>query len=157
MVNFASKFITLAFAGLAVAAPLRLARRAFQLQEYVSSLELYSNEAYVDGCKRSYAAFQISDGTAGDAQAKANAVFIDPFDGVDLATVDDATLKAVQTMREAAEDAETSQFNPAIDAASGTDKTALQNGKIKNKVLKLTGEIQALNIEVRGRTQELVH
>ena len=71
-----------------------------------------------------------------------------PFDGVDLATVDSTTLKAVQTMREAAEAAETEQFNPAIDAASGAEADALQNGKIKNKVLKLTGEVQALNIQV---------
>lgn len=96
----------------------------------------------------SYAAFQISDGTAGNAQAEANAVFVDPFDGVDLATVDATTLKAVQTMREAAEDAETSQFNPAIKAASGSAATALQNGKIKNKVLKLTGEVQGINIQI---------
>ena len=52
-------------------------------------------------------------------------------------------------MREAAESAETDQFDPQIDAASGAEATALQNGKIKNKVLKLTGEIQALNIQVR--------
>lgn len=96
----------------------------------------------------SYAAFQISDGTAGNAQAEANAVFVDPFNGVDLATVDATTLKAVQTMREAAEDAETSQFNPAIEAASGAAATALQNGKIKNKVLKLTGEVQGINIQI---------
>ena len=53
-------------------------------------------------------------------------------------------------MREAAESAETDQFDPQIDAASGAEATALQNGKIKNKVLKLTGEIQALNIQVRS-------
>lgn len=72
-------------------------------------------------------------------------------------------------MREAAEDAETDQFNPAIAAASGADgeaphflcsssspltldatssADALQVGKIKNKVLKLTGEVQALNIQL---------
>ncbi|TBU56618.1 hypothetical protein BD310DRAFT_823316 [Dichomitus squalens] len=128
MVYFASKFIVVALAGFAAAAPLRLTRRAFQEQDYAD--------------------FQISDGTAGNAQAEANAVFVDPFDGVDLATVDDATLKAVQTMREAAESAETDQFNPQIDAAFGDEATALQNGKIKNKVLKLTGEIQALNIQL---------
>ena len=96
----------------------------------------------------SYADFQISDGTAGNAEAEANAVFVTPFDGVDLSTVDSATLKAVQTMREAAESAETDQFNPAISAASGDAKTALSNGKIKNKVLKLTGEVQALQIQL---------
>ncbi|WVQ73590.1 hypothetical protein IAR50_003169 [Cryptococcus sp. DSM 104548] len=94
-----------------------------------------------------YADFQISDGTAGNSQAAANAVFVDPFDGCDLSTVDATSLKNIQTMREAAEDAETDQFNSAIDAASGDAADALSAGKIANKVLKLTGEIQALNIQ----------
>ena len=68
-------------------------------------------------------------------------------------------------MREAAEDAETEKFNSAIEAASGDEgmlytlalfpthsnphpADALQVGKIKNKVLKLTGEVQALKIKV---------
>ncbi|KAI0648697.1 hypothetical protein C8Q79DRAFT_1007274 [Trametes meyenii] len=130
MVRLAAVF-TLACAGLAAAAPIRrpkVMKRAFALQDY--------------------AAFQISDGTAGNAQAEANAVFVDPFKGVDLSTVDSDTLDAVQTMREAAEDAETKQFNPAIKAASGDEADALQNGKIKNKVLKLTGEVQALQIQL---------
>ena len=63
------------------------------------------------------------------------------------------TLAAVKAMREAAEDAETSLFNPAIDAAaSDAEADALQNGKIKNKVLKLTGELQALQIQVCVRS-----
>ncbi|KAI0656423.1 hypothetical protein C8Q70DRAFT_1077475 [Cubamyces menziesii] len=130
MVRLACVF-TIAVAGLVAAAPIRvqkMAKRAFVLQDYAD--------------------FQISDGTAGNAEAQANAVFVTPFDGVDLATVDSTTLKAVQTMREAAEAAETEQFNPAIDAASGAEADALQNGKIKNKVLKLTGEVQALNIQI---------
>ncbi|KAL1718780.1 hypothetical protein EV715DRAFT_252306 [Schizophyllum commune] len=95
-----------------------------------------------------YADFQISDGVAGDAEAEANAVFVDPFDGVDLASVDETTLDNIQTMREAAEDAETEKFNSAIEAASGDEADALQVGKIKNKVLKLTGEVQALKIKI---------
>ncbi|KAI0087516.1 hypothetical protein BDY19DRAFT_954097 [Irpex rosettiformis] len=95
-----------------------------------------------------YADFQISDNTAGNAEALANAVFVDPFAGQDLATVDAATLKAVQTMREAAESAETGEFNPAISAATGADAAALSVGKTQNKVLKLTGEVQALNIQL---------
>jgi hypothetical protein len=96
-------------------------------------------------------------------------LFLAPFAGQDLATVSAAELAAVQTMREAAEDAETEQFNSQIKAATGAAgtfffsfvteagidaefdwvaATALQNGKIKNKVLKLTGEVQALNIKV---------
>ncbi|VDB95963.1 unnamed protein product [Peniophora sp. CBMAI 1063] len=95
-----------------------------------------------------YADFQISDGVAGNAEAEANAVFVDPFANVDLSTVSADVLDAIQTMREAAEDAETSQFNPAIDAATGADADALQVGKIKNKVLKLTGEVQGINIKI---------
>ncbi|THH20786.1 hypothetical protein EW146_g640 [Bondarzewia mesenterica] len=95
-----------------------------------------------------YSQFQISDGTTGGAAAEANAVFVDPFNGVDLATVDTTTLDNMNTMREAAESAETDLFNPQIAAASGAQATALQNGKIKNKVLKLTGEVQVLNIKI---------
>ncbi|TRM69715.1 hypothetical protein BD626DRAFT_563444 [Schizophyllum amplum] len=95
-----------------------------------------------------YADFQISDGVAGDAEAEANAVFVDPFANVDLATIDDQTVDDIQTMREAAEDAETDQFNPEIESASGDDADALQVGKIKNKVLKLTGETMVLKIKI---------
>jgi hypothetical protein len=57
-------------------------------------------------------------------------------------------LKTLKTERETAEAAETGGFNPAIDdATDDATKTALQNGKIKNKVLKLTGEVLALQIE----------
>ena len=150
MVRLASVFI-LALGGLAAAAPVRIARRAFTLQEYVPptcrSHAYHESNLIFSPC--SYSAFQISDGTAGDAQAKANAVFVTPFNDVDLATVDSTTLKAVQSMRVAAEAAETGQFNPAISAASGAAKTALQNGKIQNKVLKLTGEVQTLQIQER--------
>ena len=97
----------------------------------------------------SYAYFQISDGVAGNAEAEANAVFVDPFSGTDLSAVSSDVLDALKSMREAAEDAETAQFNPAIAAASGAEADALQVGKIKNKVLKLTGEVQVLNIQVK--------
>jgi hypothetical protein len=50
-------------------------------------------------------------------------------------------------MREAAESAETDEFDPQIDAATGTLADELQVGKIKNKVLKLTGEVQGINIQ----------
>ncbi|EIN11746.1 hypothetical protein PUNSTDRAFT_131901 [Punctularia strigosozonata HHB-11173 SS5] len=110
-----------------------------------ASVALTRRAAFVE---QSYADFQISDGVAGNAQAEANAVFVDPFDGVDLSTVDSATLDAINTMREAAESAETDQFDPQIAATSGADADALQVGKIKNKVLKLTGEVQGINIKI---------
>jgi hypothetical protein len=72
-----------------------------------------------------------------------------PFANVDLSTISSDTIDALNTMREAAESAETDEFNPQIAAASGADQTALQNGKIKNKVLKLAGEVQVINIKAR--------
>ncbi|TFK54528.1 hypothetical protein OE88DRAFT_1655232 [Heliocybe sulcata] len=134
MVRIASASILLlsALSSLVAAAPVpssnSLVRRAFALQDYAD--------------------FQISDGTAGDAEAQANAVFVDPFANVDLATVDDQTADDIETMRQAAESAETDDFNPAIEAADGDAADALQNGKIKNKVLKLTAEVQGLNIKL---------
>ncbi|KAG8744733.1 hypothetical protein FRC10_009498 [Ceratobasidium sp. 414] len=102
----------------------RVSKRAFQLREYAD--------------------FQISSTPAGTAQAEAAAVFLEPFNGIDLKTVPSTDLSAMSTMRSAAESAE-ADFNSAIDAAGGT-KTAegaiLQAGKIKNKVLKLTGLLQ---------------
>ena len=81
-----------------------------------------------------YNELSISAGTAGNAQAEALAKF--PFTSDQFATVSADDLDAINTMRESAEDAETEAFNPAIDAATGDAATALQNGKIKNKVLK---------------------
>jgi hypothetical protein len=45
---------------------------------------------------------------------------VDPFNNVDLTTISSDTLDAIDTMREAAESAETDEFDPQIDAASGT-------------------------------------
>ena len=81
-----------------------------------------------------YNQLSISAGTAGNAQAEAIAKF--PFTADQFATVSAADLATIQTMRESAENAETDAFNPAIAAATGDTATALQNGKIKNKVLK---------------------
>ncbi|KAJ7216346.1 hypothetical protein GGX14DRAFT_561921 [Mycena pura] len=96
---------------------------------------------------QSYAQFQISGGVGGNAAAQANAVFVDPFPA-DLTTVDATSLDNLGTMREAAESAETDEFDPQIDAASGAAADALQVGKIKNKVLKLTGEVQQIKIKI---------
>lgn len=96
----------------------------------------------------SYAQFQISDGVAGNALAEAQAIFVDPFAGVDLATLDASVATDMETMRKAAENAETELFNPAIEAATGAEKDALAAGKTKNKVLKLTAFNQVLAIKV---------
>ncbi|EHY53913.1 hypothetical protein HRR83_004554 [Exophiala dermatitidis] len=96
---------------------------------------------------RPYSQFQVSDGVAGNALAEVNAQF--PIDTSDLASVSAADLKIINDARETAEDAETGTggFNDQIAAASGADATALQNGKIKNKVLKLQLEVLALQIK----------
>ena len=96
----------------------------------------------------SYSQFQISDGVGGNAQAEADAVFVTPLAGLDLASLDGSVAENMNTMREAAESAETDDFDPQIEAASGAAADALQVGKIKNKVLKLTGEVQVLQIKI---------
>jgi len=74
-----------------------------------------------------YNTFQISSGTAGNAQAKANALFAN-IDMNNLAGVSASDLKIIKGIHTAAEDAEVSAFNPAIAAASGAAATALQVG-----------------------------
>ncbi|KAK3898950.1 hypothetical protein C8A05DRAFT_18545 [Staphylotrichum tortipilum] len=97
-----------------------------------------------------YSEFQVSDGVAGNALAEVNAKF--PIDTSDLASVDASDLAILKAARVTAEAAETDDggFNDAIAAAGGqktTTGTALQNGKIKNKVLKLQLQVLALQIE----------
>jgi hypothetical protein len=115
---------------------------------------------------RTYNDFQISSGTAGNALAEAQAAFpvslqvllfesrgsiladtIIKVDTSDLAGVSASDLAILQAARETAEAAETDAFNDAVSAASGDAATALQNGKIKNKVLKLYLETTALQIQ----------
>ncbi|KAH9987439.1 hypothetical protein F4779DRAFT_624185 [Xylariaceae sp. FL0662B] len=91
---------------------------------------------------RPYSEFQVSDGTAGNALEEVQAQF--PIDENDLANVSAEDLAIIKAARETAEAAETDAFNPAIEA---DDSDALQNGKIKNKVLKLYLETMALQIE----------
>lgn len=71
-----------------------------------------------------YNDFQISTGTAGTAESKANALFADL--PTDLSTVSAADLKIVKGIHDVAEDAEVDGFNPAIAAADGDAATALQ-------------------------------
>jgi len=94
-----------------------------------------------------YAQFQISSTPAGTAEQEAAAI-LDPFNGVDLASVSQADLDAVSTMRVEAENAETELYNPQIAAASGATAKGLQVGKIKNKVLKLTLEVFGIKAKI---------
>jgi hypothetical protein len=72
-----------------------------------------------------YNAIQISSGTAGNAKANADALF-SAIDQSNLAGVSAEDLKIIQDTHDAAENAETQAFNPAIAAASGSAATALQ-------------------------------
>ncbi|KAK4251923.1 hypothetical protein VTI28DRAFT_1563 [Corynascus sepedonium] len=97
-----------------------------------------------------YSQFQVSDGVAGNALDEVNAKF--PIDPSDYASVSEEDLEILKAARETAEAAETEAggFNDAIEAAGGKDTPegqALQNGKIKNKVLKLQLQVMALEIE----------
>ncbi|KAH8721762.1 hypothetical protein BGZ61DRAFT_416088 [Ilyonectria robusta] len=93
----------------------------------------------------SYNDLSISGGTAGNAQQEAQ----QKLAGLpsDLTTVEKADLDFLNSVNQIANDAEDEAFNPAIDAASGEDADALQRGKIKNKVLKLTATILKLQAQ----------
>ncbi|KAI8444249.1 small secreted protein, partial [Phakopsora pachyrhizi] len=92
---------------------------------------------------KSYNDFQISDGTAGNCQAAADKVFA--VSG-DLKAVTKTDLDNLNTMARAAVTSE-EQFNTAIAAATGEKADELKAGKTCNKVLKLTGELQVLNVK----------
>jgi hypothetical protein len=117
--------------------------------------------------QQSYDDFQISDGVAGNSVAEVLANFPVRFvlpqnatlssylhtntsqiDTSDLAGVAASDLAIIQNSRLIAEAAETGAggFDDELDATSG-DTTPLQNGKIKNKVLKLQLEVLGLQIE----------
>lgn len=93
----------------------------------------------------SYADFQVSDGVAGNALAEVQAKFPLPSD---LSTVSAADQKVISDARVVAESAEVDAggFNDALKTATGDAATALQVGKIKNKVLKLSLEVSDLQI-----------
>ncbi|KFY63249.1 hypothetical protein V496_04098 [Pseudogymnoascus sp. VKM F-4515 (FW-2607)] len=108
----------------------------------VSSLPLssraLSSQAYDD--------LSISAGQAGNAEAEALAAI--GIDTSDLANVSAEDLEIIKGIHDVANDAEVGAFNPALDSATDDDeKTAIQNGKIKNKVLKLSAAVLALQIE----------
>ncbi|KAF2838184.1 hypothetical protein M501DRAFT_904804, partial [Patellaria atrata CBS 101060] len=94
-----------------------------------------------------YSQFQVSDGVAGNALAEVNAQF--PIDLNDIANVAESDIEIMSAAREVAESAEVDGFNPAIEAAGEDSEAgiALQNGKIKNKVLKL--QLQVLQLMIK--------
>ncbi|KAI0859711.1 small secreted protein [Xylaria cubensis] len=96
--------------------------------------------------QQTYNDISISGGVAGNAQNEAMAVF-SALDLNDLANVDKDDLDFLNSVNQICNDAEDEAFNPAIDAASGEDADALQRGKIKNKVLKLTASVLKLQAQ----------
>lgn len=72
-----------------------------------------------------YNDISISGGTAGNAEAEALAVFanLDTANPENISKDDQDTLNQVNQI---ANDAETEAFNPAIEAAAGAEKQALQ-------------------------------
>ncbi|KAH8654816.1 small secreted protein [Ilyonectria robusta] len=93
----------------------------------------------------SYNDLSISGGVAGNAQQEA----LQKLGGLpnDLTTVEESDLDFLNSVNQIANDAETDAFNVAIDAADGEEADALQRGKIKNKVLKLTATILKLEAQ----------
>ncbi|KAM0230661.1 hypothetical protein ACHAP5_011324 [Fusarium lateritium] len=116
--------VLIGFAATAFASP--IAKRA-----------VFSQSTYDD--------LSISGGTAGNAQQEA----LQKLGGLptDLSTVEKSDLDFLDSVNSIANDAEKDAFNTAIDAASGEDADALQRGKIKNKVLKLTATVLKLEAQ----------
>ena len=119
---------------------------------------------------QTYNDFSVSSGVSGNALAEVNAKFpvrphpliplfpplitsqIDQTNFAGVAASDLAIISSAAQLSEQAETA-TGGFNTAVAAASGTAATALQNGKIKNKVLKLQTDVMRIQIEVaQGNT-----
>ncbi|PMD61639.1 uncharacterized protein K444DRAFT_662662 [Hyaloscypha bicolor E] len=134
--------IFLSLAG-ALAAPISLDKKAATAAAGVLKVQTYDD-------------FNVSGGVAGNALAEVNAAF--PVDQTNLAGVAASDLAIIAKAAQVSEDAETGTggFNDAIAAAGGTGTTAgtaLQNGKIKNKVLKLQTDVLRIQIEVaQGNT-----
>ncbi|KAJ1334067.1 hypothetical protein MN608_04069 [Microdochium nivale] len=93
--------------------------------------------------QQTYDEISISGGTAGNAQAEAEAVFA----GLNVATASEADKDFLNSVNKICNQAEKGAFNTAIAAASGEAADALQRGKIKNKVLKLKATLLLLSIK----------
>ncbi len=131
--KFSTSFIGFSLMALAIASPMPKKKAATSTSSSLtatSSANASTVSAAADGSvltASDYNTFQISSGTAGNAQAKANALFAN-IDMNNLAGVSASDLDIIKGIHTAAEDAEVSAFNPAIAAASGTAATALQVG-----------------------------
>jgi len=142
--------IVLGFAALSFGAPTKSKSTASAAAAVAAS----SGSAAAAGAgvltAQSYNDFSVSGGVAGSALDEVNAKF--PIDQTNLAGVAASDLAIITSAAKISEDAETGTggFNDAISAAGGTGTaagTALQNGKIKNKVLKLQTDVLRIMIE----------
>ncbi|KAH3905213.1 hypothetical protein HBI56_172900 [Parastagonospora nodorum] len=88
----------------------------------------------------------IAGGQAGNAEEEAAAAF-SALDLTDPASVSKADQDFLNEVNQVANDAEKEAFNPAVEAATGTAAEAAQNGKIKNKVLKLMATVIKLEAQ----------
>ncbi|KAH6881903.1 hypothetical protein J4E91_010763 [Alternaria rosae] len=93
-----------------------------------------------------YNDISISGGQAGNAQAEAAAVF-SALDLQNPGNIDQADLTFLNEVNQVANDAEKEAFNPAVEAATGDEADQIQNGKIKNKVLKLMATVIKLQAQ----------
>ncbi|KAF5332206.1 hypothetical protein D9611_008172 [Ephemerocybe angulata] len=119
---------------------------AFLTAAFAAPIDMERRAAAAVFKKQTYNQLSISGGTAGNAEAQALAK-LSGLNMNDLANVPKADLDFLNSVNQIANQAETEAFNPAIDAASGAAKTALQNGKIQNKVLKLTATVLKLKAQ----------
>lgn len=95
---------------------------------------------------KTYDELSISGGVAGNAQQEALQALGD-IDLNNLAAATEEDIDFLDSVNSICNDAEKEAFNTAIDAADGEEADALQRGKIKNKVLKLTATMMRLMIE----------
>ncbi|CAO2654580.1 Nn.00g113130.m01.CDS01 [Neocucurbitaria sp. VM-36] len=119
----------LSLAALAVAAPTPVKRQ---------SGPVLADTTYND--------ISIAGGVAGNAEAEALAVF-SALDLQNPENIDPADIEFLGAVNDVANDAEVEAFNTAIEAATGDEADQIQNGKIKNKVLKL----MATKIELEAK------
>ncbi|ORY63338.1 uncharacterized protein BCR38DRAFT_436577 [Pseudomassariella vexata] len=95
---------------------------------------------------KTYNELSISDGTAGNGKAEA----LEKLSGLptNLATVDEADITFLNAVNQISNDAERGAYNVKIAAATpGEEVLALQRGKIKNKIFKLTATVLQLEAQ----------
>jgi hypothetical protein len=120
-----SAAIVATFAALAIAAPITPhQKRAGVLG--TKTYDEYTSPLYFQYCQNPnvHSRISISGGVAGNAKQEALDVF-SALDLTDMANVDPGDIDFLGSVNDIGNDAEVGVFNPAIEAASGAEKTAL--------------------------------